>query len=57
MIAGFIGLGTMGAPMARNILAKGHELVAFDVVPQALASVTAAGARAAASPREVAAQD
>ena len=56
MIAGFIGLGTMGAPMARNILAKGHELVVFDVVPQALASVTAAGARAAASPRDVAAQ-
>jgi 3-hydroxyisobutyrate dehydrogenase-like beta-hydroxyacid dehydrogenase len=54
MIAGFIGLGTMGAPMARNILAKGHELVVFDVVPQSMSSVTVAGARAAASPRDVA---
>jgi len=54
MIAGFIGLGTMGAPMARNILAKGHELVVFDVVPQSMSSVALAGARAAASPRDVA---
>ncbi len=54
MIAGFIGLGTMGAPMARNILAKGHDLVVFDVVPQSMSSVTVAGARAAASPRDVA---
>lgn len=54
MIAGFIGLGTMGAPMARNILAKGHALVVFDVVPQSMSSVTVAGARAAASPRDVA---
>jgi len=54
MIAGFIGLGTMGAPMARNILAKGHELVVYDVVPQSMSSVTLAGARAAASPRDVA---
>jgi 3-hydroxyisobutyrate dehydrogenase-like beta-hydroxyacid dehydrogenase len=55
MIAGFIGLGTMGAPMARNLLAKGHQLVVCDVVPQSVASLTAAGARAAATPREVAA--
>jgi len=54
MIAGFIGLGTMGAPMARNLLAKGHELVVFDVVPQSMSSVTVAGARATASPRDVA---
>ena len=55
MIAGFIGLGTMGSPMARNLLAKGHELVVFDVVPQAVTALTAAGARSAATPREVAA--
>ena len=55
MIAGFIGLGTMGAPMARNLLAKGHQLVVCDVVPQSVAALTAAGARAAATPREVAA--
>ena len=54
MIAGFIGLGTMGAPMARNLLAKGHQLVVYDVVPQAVAALAAAGARPAAAPREVA---
>ncbi|MEA2879244.1 MAG: hypothetical protein QOF14_4440 [Hyphomicrobiales bacterium] len=27
---GFIGLGTMGRPMAENLLAKGHELTVFD---------------------------
>ena len=37
MIAGFIGLGTMGAPMARNLLAKGHDLVVFDVAPHSVA--------------------
>ena len=31
MNVGFIGLGTMGAPMARNILTKGHSLIVFDV--------------------------
>jgi 3-hydroxyisobutyrate dehydrogenase-like beta-hydroxyacid dehydrogenase len=54
MNAGFIGLGTMGAPMARNLLAKGHSLIVCDVVPQSVASVVAAGARAAKTPREVA---
>ncbi len=55
MIIGFIGLGTMGAPMARNILGKGHGLIVADVQPAAVAALTAAGATAAATPREVAA--
>ena len=55
MNVGFIGLGTMGAPMARNVLGKGHRLIVADVVPQAVASLTAAGATSAATPREVAA--
>ena len=29
---GFIGLGNMGLPMARNLLKAGHQLVGFDVV-------------------------
>jgi len=37
MNVGFIGLGTMGAPMARNILRKGHRLVVADTVPAAVA--------------------
>ena len=54
MIVGFIGLGTMGAPMARNILAKGHRLIVADVQPAAVAALIAAGATAAATPRDVA---
>ncbi len=52
---GFIGLGMMGQPMARNIQKHGHRLVVFDVVEAALLPLVEAGARAAASPREVAA--
>ena len=55
MIVGFIGLGTMGAPMARNVMKKGHALVVFDVQPAAVRSLVEAGARAGATPREVAA--
>ncbi|MEP7328055.1 MAG: NAD(P)-dependent oxidoreductase [Betaproteobacteria bacterium] len=54
MIAGFIGLGTMGAPMARNVLAKGHQVIVCDVVPATVAGLVAAGATSAATPREVA---
>ena len=46
---GFVGLGNMGGPMARNLLKAGHQVAAFDLVPAALAPVTAAGATAAAS--------
>ena len=55
MTVGFIGLGTMGAPMARNLLDKGHRLIVADVVPAAVASLTAAGASTARTPKEVAA--
>jgi 4-hydroxybutyrate dehydrogenase / sulfolactaldehyde 3-reductase len=55
MIVGFIGLGTMGAPMARNILAKGHRLIVADVQPAAVAALITDGATAAATPKDVAA--
>jgi len=51
---GFIGLGTMGRPMALNILKHGHPLVAYDIAEAAMAPLLAAGARGAASPAEVA---
>src|SRR5215212_7787292 len=54
MIAGFLGLGTMGAPMARNILKKGYTVVVHDVVPQSVQALRDAGASAASLPREVA---
>jgi 3-hydroxyisobutyrate dehydrogenase len=37
--AGFIGLGKMGLPMARCLLAGGHDLLAFDTAPAALVAL------------------
>jgi 3-hydroxyisobutyrate dehydrogenase len=39
----FLGLGHMGLPMAKNLLAAGHELSGFDVVPAAVDAASAAG--------------
>jgi 3-hydroxyisobutyrate dehydrogenase len=52
---GFIGLGNMGAPMAETIRRVGFDLTVFDVRADAVRRISAAGARAAASPGEVAA--
>jgi len=41
--------------MARNIINKGHRLIVIDVQPAAVAALTAAGATAAATPRDIAA--
>jgi 3-hydroxyisobutyrate dehydrogenase-like beta-hydroxyacid dehydrogenase len=49
MKVGFIGLGRMGKGMAGRILEGGHDLAVFDVVPEAMAELTASGARAASS--------
>jgi 3-hydroxyisobutyrate dehydrogenase len=49
---GFIGLGHMGAPMARNLLKAGHSLSVFDLVAGAVAELANAGARPAPSPSE-----
>jgi 2-hydroxy-3-oxopropionate reductase len=51
---GFIGLGVMGAPMARNLLEAGHELVVHSRSRGPVDELAAAGAQAADSPREVA---
>lgn len=47
---GFIGTGTMGAPMARNLLRAGHGVAVFDVAPLAMQALEAEGAVATASP-------
>ena len=52
MRIGAIGLGTMGLPMARQLLAAGHELVGCDVDPT---RVEALGATRAETPADVAA--
>jgi 3-hydroxyisobutyrate dehydrogenase-like beta-hydroxyacid dehydrogenase len=46
---GFLGLGTMGGPMARNILKKGYAVKAIDLNPTAIESHVAAGGTAAMS--------
>lgn len=43
---GFVGLGNMGAPMARRLLAAGHQLLVFDTVEASRAALAADGARA-----------
>ena len=55
MKIGFIGLGNMGNPMARNLVKAGHDLAVFDVFPEAIAKLVAAGATAAASIADAAA--
>ncbi|MCB9831727.1 MAG: NAD(P)-dependent oxidoreductase [Planctomycetes bacterium] len=50
----FLGLGTMGEPMARNLLAKGFEVVVWNRSPGKTAAVEAAGGRVAATPRAAA---
>ena len=35
---GFVGLGVMGAPMVRRLLAAGHRVLADDTNPAALAA-------------------
>jgi 3-hydroxyisobutyrate dehydrogenase len=42
---GFIGLGNMGRPMALNLLKNKHDVLVFDVVPEAVALLADAGAK------------
>ncbi len=56
MKIGFIGLGIMGKPMAKNLMKAGHELVVFDVVKENVDHLVAAGASAANSSKAVAEQ-
>ena len=55
MKIGFIGTGTMGQPMLANLVKKGFEVVAYDVVPAALDAAARLGAARAGSIREAAA--
>jgi len=51
---GFIGLGIMGRPMAKNLLKAGFSLVVYDLNKEAVADVVKAGAASAHSSRDVA---
>jgi 2-hydroxy-3-oxopropionate reductase len=54
-IIGFIGLGIMGKPMARNLMKAGYPLVVHNRSRAAVDELNKEGAEAAASSREVAA--
>ena len=51
---GFIGLGIMGMPMAKNLLKAGNTLCVYDINPKATKEMQDLGARIAPTPREVA---
>lgn len=51
---GFVGLGTMGLAMAKNLIKAGHHVVGFDPAASALAAHTSNGGKAADSPAEAA---
>jgi 3-hydroxyisobutyrate dehydrogenase len=56
MKVGFVGTGTMGQPMVNNLITKGFEVVAYDVVPAALEAAVKLGAGACGSPADAAKQ-
>jgi len=51
---GFIGLGIMGKPMARNLMEAGYELTVHNRSPEKAEELGEEGANVAATPREVA---
>ncbi len=55
-VIGFIGLGIMGRPMARNLLKAGHSLVVHSRSRGPVDEIAGAGAKVGTSPRDVAAQ-
>ena len=56
MKIGFIGLGIMGKPMAKNLVKAGYSLVVNDINMEAVAELVAAGAAEAGNAKEVASQ-
>ena len=54
MQIGFIGTGSMGKPMAQNLLEAGHELVIYNRTPSKASSLEESGAHLAETPAEVA---
>jgi 2-hydroxy-3-oxopropionate reductase len=53
---GFIGLGIMGKPMAKNLLKAGYNLIVYDINPEPVKELVKAGAKESASSQDVASQ-
>jgi 6-phosphogluconate dehydrogenase len=56
MELGIVGLGRMGANMARRLMRDGHKIVAYDVDPDAVATLAGEGAEGASSLEDLAAK-
>jgi len=56
MELGIVGLGRMGANMARRLMRDGHKIVAYDVNPDAIAALASEGAEGASSLQDLAAK-
>jgi len=56
MELGIVGLGRMGANMARRLMRDGHKIVAYDVNPEAVSTLAGEGAEEASSLQEMAAK-
>src|SRR6476659_562693 len=54
MELGIVGLGRMGANMARRLMRDGHKIVAYDVNPDAVSQLQSEGAQGASSLEEMA---
>lgn len=54
MKIGFVGLGIMGKPMAKNLVKAGHEVTVFDFKQSSIDELVATGAKAAADGKEAA---
>ncbi|MES3004161.1 MAG: NAD(P)-dependent oxidoreductase [Pseudomonadota bacterium] len=52
-IIGFIGVGVMGNPIAKHLIAKGHEVIVFDRSEAAVGAMVEAGAKAGTSLKDV----
>ncbi len=51
---GFVGVGIMGKPMAKNLIDAGYKLVVYDIVEKALNEVVEHGAERGTSPKNIA---
>jgi len=54
---GFIGLGIMGKPMAKNLLKAGYKLVVYDINTEPVKELVKAGAKEGRSSQDVASQN
>jgi 3-hydroxyisobutyrate dehydrogenase-like beta-hydroxyacid dehydrogenase len=56
MRVGFVGIGSMGLPMALRLMDQGYSLSVFDIRQERVSPLIARGARAASSPADVASE-